>query len=160
MYGTVPGYSDTIPGAGATSQYFIDNLTVPDKTYTAHPVVNTIYQQLLFSSDPLSEGNHSLTVTLAEDNVVNDSPGYWVDFLVIIPGSSSPNATQSSIPTTSVTGTSGPHQQSSVSTGAIVGAVVGGTVFLLAAVGVIFVFLRHRRRYLSNSIENGEHSLC
>lgn len=173
VYGTIPGYFDTIPGAGATSRYFLDNLTVPYNTFTAQPEINTTYQQLFFSSDTLSQGTHSLTVTLAEDTVVDDSPGYWVDLLVVIPGSNTTSAsnstTRSLLPpstptststssdvTTTVTVTQGPHGGSSVPTGAIVGAILGGVIMLIGLIWLIYLLRRQCRRNLPNSIENGK----
>lgn len=153
MYGTVPGFhnSTTDADSGALSEYFLDGDELSG-TFLGRPNEDTVFQQMFFQSNTnVISGQHSLIVTIANDTIVDNTPGFWVDFFVVIPPSTTTISSSASSPSHSRPG------QSSVNIGPVVGGAVGGAIFLMALFSMVslYLFCRNRRRRRRASVENG-----
>lgn len=147
VYGTVPGYYDSAPSAGAISQYFIDNSTSPSSVFTPTPNQDPVYQQPFFQSTYLADGTHSLTVTLAGDTPVGGAGGYWVDFFIVGPPVATTHTTSTPPPSTK-----SDNRNSSVPIGPIVGGIMGGIAFLLLLSGLLSLYILRRRQSRHRSL--------
>jgi hypothetical protein len=121
---------------------------IPDQQSAAVTTNN-----LMFKSNDLSEGSHTLVVTSENNNAL------WIDYLLVIPNTppaSNPvlPAPTSSLPFTSTVSesssspspTASPSSKKSPSAGVIAGAVVGPLFFAALVVTAFFIFCRQRRR--------------
>lgn len=169
VYGTIPGYHDSTPvGEGAVSEYYLDNSTTPSQIFVATPRQETVFQQIFFQSPNMSDSTHSLTITIADDTVVDGTAGYWVDFFIVTPaipvssvsqtGSLSSFSLTTSYPTSTVTllPTVTPVETSSKTSGSIIGADIGpiiaGGLLLLGTLAIwgprLWRRIQNRRRRL------------
>ncbi|THU75216.1 hypothetical protein K435DRAFT_881356 [Dendrothele bispora CBS 962.96] len=115
------------------------------------------YQQSIFSSSILNEGNHTLSISSG----INTSNAIWLDYFEYLPSNTS---TPAPFPTSSLTSgqASGHPPQKSLTVGGIIGIILG-VVFLLGVVlAVVFLLwkrkknrVRHLKQYRDS--HSGEH---
>ncbi|KAJ3566521.1 hypothetical protein NP233_g6953 [Leucocoprinus birnbaumii] len=156
--GNAIAYYGTVAPDHADVAITIDNETVTMPSHSASDVLAVRPRILMWWADGLSDGEHTMTIT----KVQSDTTGPFVDvdsFVVYAndqaqpSGGSNPSTTHDSSPTNS-------H------TGAIIGAVVAGTVALLLIIAGVFLFLRQRRQRRDPRITKSSispvtpHSLC
>ncbi|CCL99766.1 uncharacterized protein FIBRA_01788 [Fibroporia radiculosa] len=141
VVGTVLPANGTTP---PTTLYSIDGAS--PSTYT--PPLNITERrdrQLFFTSDALSDGEHTLTITVTSVDGGNDP--FLLDFFFLATTSNSPTATYISmaIPSTSSSAMANISTSSTDSMGAVVGGVVGGLALLvMTLLGMIFIYRRRR----------------
>ncbi|PFH49426.1 hypothetical protein AMATHDRAFT_4940 [Amanita thiersii Skay4041] len=75
-FGTLGNLSNSsVPPSG---NFIIDNS--PAVSFQTHPVDTTLYRQMFFQSPDLSDGLHTLLMTVSSDQVT-----FWLDYLMVTP---------------------------------------------------------------------------
>ena len=110
-------------------------------TYTAPISIMTHLTHVqFFQSATLEDGEHSLLITVVN---ASDARMYWLDYLVYMPGSSSPSSTSSPISTPLSSDNSG-SSHSGVS-GGIIAAAVLVSVSVVVMLAVVALWWRKRK---------------
>jgi len=139
-------YPEELPRAPSLASYSIDDSA--DSAFALKglaPKSHTLYNQLLFKTEPLPLGTHTVTVKYLSDH---KSTPLALDYLIVDTGTSitrTPTTTASpTLPSASIAAVSGSSKKHINVIGAVLGTLAGVLVLLV----LIFVYYRHRRRKL------------
>ncbi|KAF9458121.1 hypothetical protein BDZ94DRAFT_146921 [Collybia nuda] len=153
VYGTIEAKSDSI--FSAVSMYTIDGSSPTPNV--GMPGNNILYNQLLYRSLNLADGQHTLIIT----STLGGGSMLWLDYLQVVPSRTSPSISAVALPSspfsTSVRTsgsldlpTSTPLAEprsghSSIGSGAIAGIAVGGFFCLLLSLVLVWLWQRKAR---------------
>ncbi|KAJ7642129.1 hypothetical protein FB45DRAFT_738035 [Roridomyces roridus] len=133
--------SNSFPPNASSGRYFVDgagptSFTIPGLTSASS---SNTFNNLLFTTPPLSDGFHNITVVYDGDSEHTPLPvKIWY-------------VTNTTVGNALTTGTPSPSSSRGVHRGAMVGGIIGG--IFLVAVGLVVLFVLRRRRTVRASDE-------